>query len=252
MKFKTDKIFLNRDLMRKVVNSINTAVTIDVPRECRDNRLETNNRNRFAYGDHINENLRNHAVDGEKVELLPFNRYGWEGRILADHENKVTYTIYTERTLKAVSQKHGTTPHYLKSILFVENHEYEGLTKQMSLTDLCSNFVPFTQEELENDYDKIMQGHIDKLDGYTHYVIVYSVERSSISNIRLVLLDKDVTEVETVSLMEFIEPDFGALTQSDFNTGTTVNEEEQPDEKICLVKVRSGFKPALRAVEDEA
>ena len=252
MEINTDKIVLNSVLIREVVYSINAAVTIDVPQELRENRLETNNRIRFSYGDHINENLRNHAVDGEKVELISFNRYAWDGRILADHENRITYTICTELTLKAVARKHGTNPHYLKSILFVENSEYEGVPKQMSLADLYPDFVPFSQEELEEDYDKIMQGQINKLDGYTHYVIVYKVERSSISSIRLVLLDKDVAEVESVSLMEFIEPDFGALTQPDFNAGTVAAEEEQPEEKSSLVKVRPGLKPALRAMEEEA
>ncbi len=252
METELRKIVLNRTLMRKLVYSVNAAVTVDIPREIRENRLETNNRIKLSYGDYINENLRNHVVDGEKVELISFTRYAWDGRILVDRENKVTYTICTELTLKAVARKHGTSPHYLKSILFVENHEYEGTPKQISLADVYPSFILYTQDDIEEDYDAIMQGKIDKLDGYTHYVIAYSVEKSSIRSIRLVLLDKDIAEVETVSLMEFIEPDFVALTQSDFNAETDVTEEEQPAEKSSLVKVRPGFKPSVRAMEDKA
>lgn len=249
---KTDKIILNNDLLHKIVYSINTAIAVDVFQEFCENRLETNNRIRLAYGDHINENLRRYAVERGKVELISFTRYAWAGRILVDYENKVTYTICTEATLKAVARKHGLSPHYLKSILFVENHEYEGVPKQVNLADLYPDSVPFTPEELEVDYDKIMQGQIDKLDGYIHYVIVYRAERFSINEIRLVLLDKDITEVESVSLMAFMEPDFGFLTQPDFNVEAASTKEEEVPEKRRLVKVRSGFKPALGIMEDEA
>ena len=76
-------IIENRILNRKIVYAINKAISDDVPHEIRENHLETNNRHIFAPGDYINENLRKHVVKDE-VELLAFNRNGWEGRILID------------------------------------------------------------------------------------------------------------------------------------------------------------------------
>lgn len=59
---RSESIIVNQMLLRKIVYAVNKAITQDVPQDMRDNRLETNNRNIFAAGDHINENLRQHVV----------------------------------------------------------------------------------------------------------------------------------------------------------------------------------------------
>jgi len=90
---RSESIIENQMLNRKIVYAINKAITQDVPQNMRENRLETNNRNRFAAGDYINENLRQHVVKDD-VDLIPFNRYAWDGRIIVDRGNKVTYNEY--------------------------------------------------------------------------------------------------------------------------------------------------------------
>ena len=117
---KSESIIDNHVLNRKIVYAINKAISDDVPQEIRENRLETNNRHIFAAGDYINDNLRKHVVKDE-VELLAFNRYAWEGRILIDRANRVTYTISTHQTLRNIIRKNRSRPHYLHSIFYAEN-----------------------------------------------------------------------------------------------------------------------------------
>jgi hypothetical protein len=249
---KSVSIIENRMLIRKIVYAINKAISDDVPQEIRENRLETNNRHIFAVGDYINDNLRKHVVKDE-VELLAFNRYAWEGRILIDRANRVTYTISTHQTLKNVIRKNRNRPHYLQSILYAENNDCEGSPKQLSIGDLYPDFVgsSFDAEELEVDYDKIMQGSISKTDGYKHYIIVYTSNHHTISDIEMLLLDKDFAEVDKISLMEYVNPDFASLTESGYDV-TEEQDEKAEEVRTLPLKLKPGVKPALRAMEEEA
>lgn len=249
---RAESIIENRLLNRKIVYAINKAISDDVPQVIRENHLETNNRHIFAAGDYINDNLRKHVVKDE-VELISFNRYAWEGRILVDRTNRVTYTISTHQTLRTIIRKNRNRPHYLQSILFAENGDCEGTQKQLSIGDLYPDFVvsSFGAEELEEDYDKIMQGSISKTDGYKHYIIAYTSEHHTITDIEMFLLDKDFVEVDKLSLMEFVNPDFASLTESGYDGAENLNENVEESRPLPL-KLKPGVKPVLRAMEEEA
>ena len=239
-------------LNRKIVYAINKAITDDVPQAKRKDRLETNNRHIFAAGDYINDNLRNHVVNKE-VDLIAFNRYAWEGRILVDRANKITYTISTHQTLNTVIRKNHNKPHYLMSILYVENGDCEGTPKQIAMGDLFPEFKSsFEEEELELDYDKIMQGDISRLEGYKHYIIAYTAEHNEIVEIEMLLLDKDFAEVDKISLMEYVNPDFAILTASQYNGSNGEVGEEKTDTRPALLKLKPGVKPVPRIMEEEA
>ena len=247
---RSKSIVFNENLVRRVVYAINKAITEDVPQELRLHRLETNNRCRFAPGDYINDNLRHHVVNDE-VELIPFRRFVYEGRILVDRKNKITYTIVTFATLAAGAKKHGNKPYYLQSILSVENGDCEGVPKQMTLRDYAETmgFSPFAEEEYEVDFDNIMQGLITKDDGYRHYIVGYSAQRSEIQAIKLLYLDSDFAEVDSRDLMEYIVPDFATLTDVNYENESEQAEEEKQQRRPF--KLRPGVKPALRAKEEE-
>ena len=249
---RAESIIENRILNRKIVYAINKAISDDVPQVIRENHLETNNRHIFAAGDYINDNLRKHVVKDE-VELISFNRYAWEGRILVDRANRITYTISTHQTLRTIIRKNRNRPHYLQSILFAENGDCEGTPKQLSIGDLYPEFVGFSfeAEELEEDYDKIMQGSISKTDGYKHYIIAYTSEHHMITDIEMILFDKDFAEVDKLSLMEFVSPDFASLTESEYD-GTEILSENEEESRPLPLKLKPGVKPALRAMEEEA
>ena len=248
---RSESIIENQMLNRKIVYAINKAITQDVPRDMRENRLETNNRHIFAPGDHINDNLRKHVVKDD-VDLISFNRCAWEGRILADRGNRVTYTVSTHQTLKTVITKHRKRPHYLMTLLYAENGDCEGSAKQMTLGDISSDFErdAFEAEVLEEDFDKIMQGSISRTDGYKHYIVAYTAEHHAIIKIELLLLDKDFAVVDRLDLIEYVTPDFASLTENQYEEPEEL-EETEGEVKPSLLKLRPGIKPALRTMEEE-
>lgn len=249
---RSESIIENRMLNRKIVYAIDKAISDDVPQVIRENHLETNNRHIFAAGDYINDNLRKHVVK-DKIELISFNRYAWEGRILVDRANRATYTISTHQTLRTIIRKNRNRPHYLQSILFAENSDCEGKNKQFSIGDFFPDLVgsSFAAEELEEDYDKIMHGSISKTDGYKHYIIAYTSDHHTITDIEMFLLDKDFAEVDKLSLMEYVNPDFASLTENNYD-GSKNSDERIDEARPMLLKLKPSVKPALRAMEEEA
>ncbi len=247
------KIRFNEPLIRRLVYAIYQAVSEDAPSFRREHYMETNNYAKFLNSDFINENLRKHVVD-ENIELHHFCRgYLWDGCLLIDHGHKVTYTVATFATLNAAPKKHGNRPYYLQSLLFSENREFEGSPKQMTIADYCetAGFVPFTDDEYVSDFDAIMQGAITRSDGYCHYIVAYNVERSEITDIQLLFLDRDFAEVDSLSLMDYVTPDFATLTESNYDT-TEENTNENEEAPRQPYKLRPGLKPALWAMEEEA
>lgn len=248
---RSESIIENQMLNRRIVYAINKAIMEDVPQIRREDRLETNNRHIFAAGDYINDNLRKHVVK-DAVELISFKRYAWEGRIIVDRENKVTYTISTFQTLKTIIRKNRNQPHYLMTLLYAENSDCKGTPKQMTIGDFCPDFKMsiFDAEVLDDDFDKIMQGSISKTDGYKHYIVAYTAEHDAIIEIALLLLDKDFAEVDKRDLMDYVNPDFASLTGTQYED--TEDTEEEQEQKTLPLKLKPGVKPALRAMEEES
>lgn len=244
----TMNIEINDSLMRKVVYAISKAVTQDLPQDRRENHKETNNRYRSAVGDYINDNLRNLVVE-DGVSLLPFNRGGWEGRILTDDVGRITYTIMRSKTLRRAMRVKRNAPYYQQSILFIENGDCEGC-KQMSLFGEDSSV--FSPEEYAEDFDRIFQGVIDKTAGYRHYIVTYETLSNEITDIQLLFLDKDFAEVDSKSLKEYLTPDFAALTSNSTEDNASSNDKDHNHHKEGLLKVRPGVKPVLRVDEMEA
>ncbi|MEB6113919.1 DUF5986 family protein [Kurthia gibsonii] len=240
-----DKIKMNKSLMRRIVRSVEKAIAEDVPQYLREHHKETNNAIIQLRGDYINDNLRNMVV-GENIELVPFKRYSWHGRILVDRIEKISYTITTKQTLHAVPKKHRNKPHFLQSILYMENSGYEAPIKQLTLMDI----YPFEEEVLQNDFSSIVEGLIDPNEGYRHYVIVYDAVGSELIDIQLEFLDKDFDIIEAASLNEYIKPDFSRLTDVE-PVDEDLNDEVVENAK-GLLKVKSGLRPKLKDISKQA
>lgn len=243
-----DTLTINEPLLRKIVWAIVKANGEDMRDYLTNNNHETNNALMLLKGDFINDNLRNLIVSDE-IEMIPFKRYGWSGRILADKVNKITYTITTQQTLKAIPKKKGRLiPHYLQSILFSENGEYEAPIKQMTFSDYgYFGITEFESKELEDDYKKIMGGYISSDDGYHHYIVAYEAEHGEVKSIDLLLLDKEFDIVAEISLNDYIKLDFGRLTEPNYAAETATKEENVHS----LVNVKQGVKPKLREAEKQ-
>lgn len=246
---RTTAIEFNEELIRKVVYAITKALLEDLPQERHENFKETNNRFRAASGDYINDNLRNLVVD-ENIKLIPFIRGGWEGRILVDNQNKVTYTVMRGKTLQRAINLQRKSPYYLKSILVQENGDCEGHNKQLSVFDKEYGF--FTEDEYEEDYDRIVQGQIEKTSGYRHYIFVYETYCNEIKDIKLLFLDKDFAEIDSLNLLSYLTPDFALLTTTVENDDMRGFDEVPKDkQREGLLRVREGVKPVLKVIEKE-
>ena len=239
---------LQDEFLRRAVYAINKAITEDIPSYLKENYHETNNSILQLKGDYINDNLRKHVV-GNHIELLPFSRYNWAGRIIIDRKNYFTYTITTVGTLMSIPKKKGRTrPHFLQSILYAENSDCEAQVKQLNLG---FDITRFDAEELETDYNDITHGFIEKNENYRHFVIAYKSEENEIVEIMLKLLDKDFDVVDEISLMDYVKPDFAKLTEITFDEETNAEMDLPKDENDSrkLVAVKSGYKPNLRDID---
>lgn len=231
------------NLIARMVHAINKAVTVNIPQQLQEQHLETNNYIAHMRGDWINENLRRSVVtDG--VDLVCFRRTSWKGRLLVDHRSQTSYSITTIENLRRIPKKHRLHPHFLQTILSIENAGYEG---QYSQT--C--FLPdvYSPEEYENDYSEIFAGMLDPASGYHHCVIAYGVEGDEITDIRLEFLDPNFYVVDELSLTEYIRPDFAKLTETSWITN------DLPEEPVKTSKDLPQLKTAviakLREVEKQ-
>lgn len=238
------KIFTNDTLLRKIVYSIEKAIGEDQQQYLRENQKETNNAIILLRGDDINTNLRHHIVK-DNIDLIPFQRHGWSGRIIIDRAEHITYSIMTEGTLATVPRKKNRiNPHYLQSILYAENKDCIAKERQMTLQDF--GITIFDTDVLEQDFEKISQGLIDREEDYRHYIISYIANHGEIKSITLKFLDKEFNIVDEESLMQYIRPDFAQLTNTD---SELESKEYNSHSKKSLVAIRSGVKPKLREIE---
>lgn len=244
---RNNKISINDALLRKIVYSIEKAIGEDQQQYLRENQKETNNAIILLRGDDINTNLRRHIVK-DNIDLIPFQRYGWSGRIIIDKTEHITYSIMTEGTLATVPRKKNRiNPHYLQSILYAENKECIAKERQMTLQDF--GITIFDTDVLEQDFEKISQGLIDREEDYRHYIVSYIANHGEIKSITLKFLDKEFNIVDEESLMQYIRPDFAQLTNMD---SVKESDENNIQSRKSLVAVRSGVKPKLQEIEKRA
>lgn len=247
MSDRNNKILLNESLIRSIVRAIEKGNGPDITDYLSERRKKTNNALLQMPGDNINTNLEEMVTDGIKYELLSFNRTVWAGCILLDKENHITYNITSHTNLTSIPRKKGRTiPHYLHSLLFVENGKCKANCSQITLEDFYG-IVLFDTQELTDDFNKISDGRIDLNEDYRHYVVAYTARQREIEDIELLFLDKNFNTIDVQSLMAYIKPDFSKLTNPE-----PVQEEktaEHSGNAKRLVAVKAGIKPKLREEE---
>lgn len=232
-------------VIRRLVRAIQKAIEEDIPEFCRENRMETMNSVRYIRGDKINENIRN-LVISDDIMLISFRRYSWDGRMIIDQKNRISYTVTTKQNLEAIPKKKDRKcPHFLQSILTVENGDLQGQYVQQTLFSL----EQFEEDVLEDDYMKIVAGILSPDSGYHHYVVTYEFERSNLLEVKLVLLDRGFNVVSELDVSDFIKPDFGLLTAE--QPDTTEHTTELPKSARRLVAIKSGIRPSLIELEEE-
>lgn len=241
-----NEIILDENIVRRIVRAIDKALADDIPQYLQEHHKETNNAIIQLRGDYINENLRSFVVTDD-VKLIPFKRYSWHGRLLADHKNKITYSITSQSNLHAIPKKKDRTrPHFLQSILAQENGNYEGQYIQESLFPMDM----FDEETLENDYNDIIAGMLNPSEGYRHYVISYNAVNGELLDVKLEFLDKHFSTIAEASLNSYINPDFARLTNSETDN-LDVNADSNENVRDIL-GLKAGLRPKLKEIEKEA
>lgn len=225
------------DLIRRIVRAIEKAVADDIPAMIHEHPLETTNYIKIMRTDYINENLKSIAL-GEDIKLIKFKRFSWFGLMLVDLRNRTTYTITTKQNLKAIpKKKERKTPHFLMSILAIENGDLHGQYEPQSLFPIYN--YDFKKDCYETDYNNIVNGVLDPREGYRHFVISYEFSNDILLNVDLLLLDKNFYEVEKRNLNEYIKPDFAKLT----NPKITYSKDKNPNHTNR--KVSLSLKPGI-------
>ena len=87
----------------------------------------TNNAVVFLRGDRINTNIVN-SVKSDVVEVRYFKRSAWQGCIVIDRNNKLTFSVASKNTLERIPQKkRRSCPHFLQTLLNTENKNEIGI-----------------------------------------------------------------------------------------------------------------------------
>lgn len=236
------KIEEHESLLRMIVKAIEKGIGEDIREYLRSTDKATNNAIGLMRADNINTNLRD-SVASDTVELKYFNRSAWTGCLLIDRQHQVTYTICSKQTLDGIpKQKDRKSPHYLQTILHIQNSEVEAPCQQLSLGDYMPEFRPlFSDEDYQQDYARIMEDDLSFDDDYTHLVIVYEAEHFVITSITVKLLNADFQTAQEYSLEKLLKPDFSELTASD-------KQDAHKKDSHALVSVKHGLKKAKDTV----
>lgn len=234
-------------LLSRIVRAVDKTIAEDIPQERREKELETKNYLAHIRGDYLNNNLRRLvAIDG--IELHPFRRYGWEGRILIDRENKITIGVTTQANLQVIPRKKDRNcPNYMQTLLRILNGDLESPATQISFLPPASQFAP---EVYEDDFDSIMAGVLDPNSGFRHCIVAYTSDHDEISDIAFYLLNGDFEIVEKHGLRGYIQPDFSRLTASS-NHSETTTASTQNARSLVKLKKKPGIKPTLKSFEEE-
>ena len=196
--------------LRKIVQAIVKAVGLDTREYLSAHNYETHNHVKYLRGDFINTNLRDTMFE---MELHSFHRAPWEGRLLIDRRNQITYSICSKQTLEGIPKaKNRHIPHYLQTILHVQNVDVKPKFKQMTLPGMEEGITVFEDEDYRNDYENIMGDDLMFGDGYAHLVVVYESKGREVTYVAARLLAPECEISQEWPLMDMLKPDLIDLT----------------------------------------
>ncbi len=242
------KMFYSNDsiekILRKIVFAIGNGLE-DAGCSCNDYRSakKIENSTHFFYSDAINSKILDLCVDG--LSAVRFKRISWNLLVVVDEINKRTYNVMTKETFENAKKKLASrnTPYYLQSICHVENGNFNPCFEQLTLDGLDNGEKFFTNDELANDYYKIFGNKIDSSE-YSHYTIVYSHERESITELELLKLDENLETIEHQDISEYITPQLPLYE-------TPYSENQNKAETKNNLRLKPGVKPQLKNDDNE-
>lgn len=216
-----------------IVKAIQKGVGPDVREYRQSTNKVTNNAVHLMLSDNIFTNIRD-CITSEALELKIFKRSSWDGCLLIDRVNKLTFSICTKRTFERIRRKKDrSSPHYLQSILGVENSDVKAPYEQLDLFgyELESQF---SEEVLFDDYESIMKEDLSAEDGYHHWCIIYEVYQYEIASISMIKLDRNFLIAEEIKLDELLKPNISDLTE--------ISEGAKKKDVHSLISLKPGLK----------
>ena len=116
-----------RKIMVKIGKAVEKGVSEDINTYLLNSDSVTNNAVVFLRGDRINTNIVN-SVKSDVVEVRYFKRSAWQGCIVIDRNNKLTFSVASKNTLERIPQKkRRSCPHFLQTLLNTENKNEIGI-----------------------------------------------------------------------------------------------------------------------------
>lgn len=230
-----------KSLLRTIISAMNKAVSDDYSDFVQEySSLDTHCGFGHMKGNFINTRVKEYLAQTDAF-IHGFKRFTWQGRIIVDKMEKRTFSLSTHANLNSLFNKKGRrTPHFLQSILAIENKKCYNNHEQITLIDTS----PFDRKTLENDYCSIMTSNSDEFRNFTHYVIAYSVSHNGLEDVDLILFDSRFTELNRVSLNEFIVPNYGKLTETPVTKPSSTTKSARN-----LVSVKKGLRLNLAEME---
>lgn len=150
--------------------------------------------------------------------------------------HKVTITICAKQTLEGIPRKTDRRiPHYLQSILHVQNANVEPQYKQQTLGDYLPEIQSqFSDEDYRADYQNIMDDDLEFGDDYKHLVVVYEASHYEVTSIAVKMLTPEFQTAQEYALDDLLKPDFSELTNNE--------PEEQKKDAHSLVSVKADLR----------
>ena len=209
---RNTKIVLKEECISNIVHAILKGISSDIDDYIQAEKTITTNGLPFIRSDFINTNLEKIVINSEYLDLISFKKTSWEGIILIDNEDQITYSIISNNTLERLLNNNQKNPHYLRTIIHILNNTCEAINTQLSLNGFDIN--RYNYESMVDDFNKITKGRINSEGDFRHYIIAYKAGDGILENVELKFYDKNLNEIDSMPLMNYINPDFSELTAS--------------------------------------
>lgn len=132
-------------------------------------------------------------------------------------------------------------PHYTMIFAYALNAQLEAPNKQLSFFE-----YPFENDVMEQGFNKLVGGQIQRNVGYNYCVITYELNCGQLSSCDILVPDKDLDIVDKISLADYTVPEFSTLTQQD----SSVSIESENQNRVKLKK-RGQLVPSLVVLKED-
>lgn len=206
---------LSDDQVKSTLKLITQAVSQGIKDKLEDydqeKFTETTNHRRNIKGDFINTRLGKKVENSTILYLAGFKRSSWEGRLVVDSKNKITYTIVTLANFGSIKRKSRTkSTHYLNLMQIVQNRKIRIQLDENRLFPPDYHELDLIETEIYAEYEKAVGALM--LSDFLNIVVVYAYKKDKLTTLKAMLLTPKFEVYQEWGMLDFVKPDFGDLT----------------------------------------